>query len=82
MFGGRGGENEALQQRVAGHAIRPVKPGETGFADGVKVGNVGQAVRVRDDAPAGIVGGRHDGYGALRDIDAQLQTSGIDSGEM
>ena len=59
-----------------------MQAGEAGFADGVKTGHIGLAVFVDHNAAAGVVGGGHHRHGVTGDIQAQLQTLGVDGGEV
>ena len=54
-----------------------MKTGETCFAYGIEIHNVGHTALVNNDAAAGVVGGRYDGYAIASNVDAKFKAAGI-----
>ncbi len=77
-----GGEDQAFQKRVAGHAVGAVKPRIGDLSDGVEAGQIRAGHLVRDDATAGVMGGGNHGDGLAGDVDPQLPAASMDGGEV
>ncbi len=74
--------DQALEQRIAGHAVGAVQAGEGGLADGIELVDVGAGPFVADDTAAGIVGRRHHRDRFFRDVDAEAQALLVDGREV
>ena len=64
--------NEALEQGITSHTIGTMQAGKAGLADCVEVFDVGFAILIHHDAPAGVMRGRHDRDSIGRYIDAEF----------
>ena len=82
IVAGTESKHETFKQRVAGHAIGAMQAGETGFTDGVQVGQVCAAAFVNDDTATGIVCRWNNRNAIPRDVDAELHAVGINGREM
>ena len=82
VFGGGAAQHQAFQQRVAGQAIGAMQAGAGSFANRIQARQVGAPGRVRDNAAAGVMGGRHDRYRLRGDVDAEFKAARQDVGEV
>ena len=76
------GHDQALEQRIAGHAIGPVQAGAGNLADGIDPGDSGTPMAVGHYTAAGIMGRRYHRDRLLCDIYAELPAFGTDYGKM
>ena len=75
------GIDQSLKKGVGGQTIGPVQAGACGFSHSIKALNVRAPVKIRGDAAAHIMGGRHHRDRLFCDINAIVQTFGINIGE-
>ncbi len=82
MGGGGAGKHQTLKQRIAGQAVGPVQTGAGGFADGIQVFDIGAAMDIGYHATTGVMCRRYHRNRLAGDVDSQLQTALINSGEV
>ena len=69
--------NEALEQRVAGHAVRPMQPGTRGLTDDIESGHIAGAILIDDHAAAGVMSCGNNGNSVASDVNAKGQAAFI-----
>ncbi len=74
--------DEALQQRVAGHAIGAMQPREAGFTNRIQPRYIRVPPVVHHDATTGVVRCRHHRYRLAGDVDAKAQAPLVNGREM
>ena len=71
-------KHHAFEQGVTGHTVSAMKARETRFSNSIEVGDISLPRDTCHNAAAGIVGSRHDGYGFLIDVDAEIEAASVD----
>ena len=75
------GQDESLQKRIAGQAIRAMQTGAGHFPNGIKAAQAGFAIEIGLHSAALIVSGRNDRDGLGGDVDAVAETGLVNGGE-
>ena len=80
--GGTEGDHETFEQGIAGHAIGTVQAGKAGLADGIEIAYIGFSTSIHDDTAAGVMCCGNHGNTLPGNVDAELETARVNSGEV
>ena len=74
--------NEALEQRVAGHAVCPMQPRTRRLTDDIESGHIAGAILIDHHAAAGVVSCGDDGNPVAGDVDAKGEAALVSLGKV